>query len=281
MYVVYLAACTAAYLVPSSLGENIARLRYAAIPIAILTLSLRRWRPLPLAVLALSLAVAWNLTPLAGSFVKTSADPAGDPAYWAPAVQFLAHSSRPLVPGRGGRHRRPLAGRLPAGGGDPDRAGMVPAERFSAQRRPLHPPRPSRVPGLAPLARRSVRRPAGCTARLQRQAGGRSARARSVGAAGRVQVGTYDRVRRSFSTQHRDRARDAPRAHAGADEDHPRARTARPLPHRGELVAVLAHGSRLPLEGRRRNRPPLDDESGHRPPRPLGQCETCSGSPRR
>lgn len=89
MYVVYLAACTTAYLVPSSLGENIARLRYAAIPIAILTLSLRRWRPLPLAVLALSLAVAWNLTPLAGSFVKTSADPASDPAYWAPAVQFL------------------------------------------------------------------------------------------------------------------------------------------------------------------------------------------------
>ena len=88
-YVVYLAACTAAYLVPSGLGENIARLRYAAIPIAILTLSLRRWRPLPLAVFALSLAVAWNLTPLAGSFLKTSADPAADPAYWAPAVQFL------------------------------------------------------------------------------------------------------------------------------------------------------------------------------------------------
>ena len=89
MYVVYLAACTAAYLVPSGLGENIARLRYAAIPIAILTLSLRRWQPLPLAVLALSLAVAWNLTPLAGSFLKTSADPAADPAYWAPAVGFL------------------------------------------------------------------------------------------------------------------------------------------------------------------------------------------------
>lgn len=88
-YVVYLAACTAAYLVPSSLGENIARLRYAAIPIAILTLSLRRWRPLPVAVFALALAVFWNLTPLAGSFVKTSADPAADPVYWAPAVQFL------------------------------------------------------------------------------------------------------------------------------------------------------------------------------------------------
>ena len=88
-YVVYLVACTTAYLVPSGLGENIARLRYAAIPIAILTLSLRRWRPLPLAALALTLAVSWNLTPLAGSFVKANADPAGDRAYWAPAVQFL------------------------------------------------------------------------------------------------------------------------------------------------------------------------------------------------
>ena len=47
IYVAYLVACTAAFLVPSSLGENVARLRYAAIPIAILTLSLRRWRPLP------------------------------------------------------------------------------------------------------------------------------------------------------------------------------------------------------------------------------------------
>lgn len=89
IYVVYLLACTAAFLVPSSLGENIARLRYAAIPIAILTLSLRRWRPLPLAIVVLMLAVSWNVTPLAGSFVKTSADPAADPAYWAPAVQFL------------------------------------------------------------------------------------------------------------------------------------------------------------------------------------------------
>jgi hypothetical protein len=88
-YVVYLAACTAAYLVPSGLGENIARLRYAAIPIAILTLSLRRWRPLPLAVLALSLAVSWNVTPLAASYVKTSADPASDPGYWTPAMSFL------------------------------------------------------------------------------------------------------------------------------------------------------------------------------------------------
>ena len=95
MYVVYLVACTAAYLVPSGLGENIARLRYAAIPIAILTLSLRRWRPLPLALFALALAVAWNLTPLAGSFVKTSRDAAAEPAYWKPAIAFLQEHLSP------------------------------------------------------------------------------------------------------------------------------------------------------------------------------------------
>jgi len=94
-YVVYLIACTAAYLVPSGLGENIARLRYAAIPIAILTLSLRRWRPLALALFALTLAVAWNLTPLAGSFLKTSRDAAAEPAYWAPAVGFLRDNLSP------------------------------------------------------------------------------------------------------------------------------------------------------------------------------------------
>ena len=95
IYVVYLVACTTAYLVPSGLGENIARLRYVAIPVAILTLSLRRWRPLPLAVLALSLAVAWNLTPIVGSFVKTNADPTADRAYWAPSIAFLRANLSP------------------------------------------------------------------------------------------------------------------------------------------------------------------------------------------
>lgn len=94
-YVVYLVACTAAYLVPSGLGENIARLRYAAIPIAILTLSLRRWRPRWLALLALALAVAWNLTPLAGSFVKGSRDAAAEPAYWEPAIAYLQENLSP------------------------------------------------------------------------------------------------------------------------------------------------------------------------------------------
>ena len=89
IFVVYLAACVAAFIVPSAVGENIARLRYAAIPIAVLALSLRRWRPLPACLVALALATAWNVTPLVGSFLKGEGDPAAKAAYWSPAVSFL------------------------------------------------------------------------------------------------------------------------------------------------------------------------------------------------
>jgi hypothetical protein len=89
LFIVYLGACLAAFAIPSSLGENVDRLRYVAVPVAVLSLSLRRWRPLPVALVALGLAVSWNITPLAFSFVKTSADPASSPAYWQPAINFL------------------------------------------------------------------------------------------------------------------------------------------------------------------------------------------------
>jgi hypothetical protein len=89
LFVVYLGACLAAFAIPSSLGENVDRLRYVAVPVAVLSLSLRRWRPLPVALVALGLAVSWNITPLAFSFVKTSADPASSAAYWQPAISFL------------------------------------------------------------------------------------------------------------------------------------------------------------------------------------------------
>ena len=92
IFIVYLTACVAAFLVPSAIGENIARLRYAAIPIAVLALSLRRWRPLPVCLVALVLAAAWNVTPLVGSFLKGEGDPAAVAAYWTPAITFL-HSN--------------------------------------------------------------------------------------------------------------------------------------------------------------------------------------------
>jgi len=95
IFVVYLAACLAAYLVPSAVGENIARLRFAAIPVAVLALSLREWRPRFVALISLALAIAWNVTPLAASYAKGSADPASAAAYWAPAVRFLQHNLTP------------------------------------------------------------------------------------------------------------------------------------------------------------------------------------------
>jgi hypothetical protein len=70
-------------------GENIARLRFAAVPICILALSLRRWRPLVPCLVALGLAISWNVTPLAASFTKGRSDPAAEAGYWAPTVAFL------------------------------------------------------------------------------------------------------------------------------------------------------------------------------------------------
>jgi hypothetical protein len=89
-FVVYLAACIAAFVVPSQVGENIERVRYAALPLAVLALSLRRWRPLWIAVPAIALAGTWNVTPLAANFTHSRAE-AGDArqAYWAPAISYL------------------------------------------------------------------------------------------------------------------------------------------------------------------------------------------------
>jgi hypothetical protein len=89
IFLAYFAACTAVFVVPSAIGENIARLRFAAIPVAVLALSLRNWRPLWAAAGALALATSWNLTPIAASFAKDRVEPGDNPSYWAPAIGFL------------------------------------------------------------------------------------------------------------------------------------------------------------------------------------------------
>jgi hypothetical protein len=85
----YLAACLGAFAVPAALGENVLRLRYAALPLAALILTLRRWRPLPIALTAFVLACSWNLTPLAFSFFRATNDPSAEKTYWVPTIRYL------------------------------------------------------------------------------------------------------------------------------------------------------------------------------------------------
>ncbi len=89
IFVVYGVACVLAFLVPSGIGENIERMRFLAIPLAVLILSLREWRPRIPALVALGLAISFNATPLAWSVLRDGRDPAADPAYWSPAIGYL------------------------------------------------------------------------------------------------------------------------------------------------------------------------------------------------
>jgi hypothetical protein len=88
-FIVYFVGCVGVFAVPSAVGENVARLRFLALPMIVLALSLRRWRPLPIALPILLLALSWNVTPLAFSFVKNESDPAASRAYWQPAIRYL------------------------------------------------------------------------------------------------------------------------------------------------------------------------------------------------
>jgi hypothetical protein len=95
LFIAYAGLCILAYVVPSNLGGNVVRLRLAAVPIAVLVSSLRRWRPLPICIVALGLAVIWNFSPLVYSFTRSTNDPSASAAYWAPAVRFLHRSLSP------------------------------------------------------------------------------------------------------------------------------------------------------------------------------------------
>ena len=95
VFPVYAVGCTVAFIVPSSLGDNVLRVRYVAFPIAVLLVTLRQWRPRVLAIAALGLALAWNVTPIAGSLAAASGDPTANKAFWQPAISFLHHHLTP------------------------------------------------------------------------------------------------------------------------------------------------------------------------------------------
>jgi hypothetical protein len=83
------AACSAAFVLPSNVGEGVTRLRYLAIPIALLALALRRWRPRVLCVLVVLVATYWNTAPLVTSFATGVTDLSSRAGYWRPAIGYL------------------------------------------------------------------------------------------------------------------------------------------------------------------------------------------------
>ena len=87
--VTYLGIAVVSFAVHSELGGNVERLRYAALPIALLVASLRGWRPLWFVLPGVALAMSWNVTPLWTGFAGGESDPAVSVAYWTPAVRFL------------------------------------------------------------------------------------------------------------------------------------------------------------------------------------------------
>ncbi|HZT52937.1 MAG TPA: hypothetical protein VE995_00985, partial [Gaiellaceae bacterium] len=92
VFAAYAVAVAAVYLVPWGLGENVARLRYLALPLAVLVLALRRWRPVPVALAVVALALAWNFKPLATGWASSAADATSRAAVWkAPLAYLHAH----------------------------------------------------------------------------------------------------------------------------------------------------------------------------------------------
>jgi hypothetical protein len=90
VFVAWLALILASFTFPSLLGENAARLRFMALPLALLVL---RGRPALLAVPLAAIAAVYNLSPLYWSFRKGLDERAESAAYWAPAIAFLrAHT---------------------------------------------------------------------------------------------------------------------------------------------------------------------------------------------
>ncbi|MDX6664099.1 MAG: hypothetical protein QOG68_305 [Solirubrobacteraceae bacterium] len=82
-------ACLTAFVVSSEIGEGITRLRFVALPIMLLAVALRRWRPRALVVVVLMFAAYWNFAPLMSSFFGGSADASLRLDYWRPAIAFL------------------------------------------------------------------------------------------------------------------------------------------------------------------------------------------------
>src|SRR5262249_26771438 len=95
IFAFYLVACLLAYAVPSAVGANVARLRYAALPIILLVLALRRWRPLSVSLVVAALVSSWSFAQIGLDVARSAQDTSASPAYWQPAIAFLRRALTP------------------------------------------------------------------------------------------------------------------------------------------------------------------------------------------
>jgi hypothetical protein len=85
----YLAACTVLFAVPTEIGEGITRIRAAALPVALLVAGMRDWRPRVLCAALVALAAYCNLAGPVQTVAAGLDDPAGSASFWQPAAAFL------------------------------------------------------------------------------------------------------------------------------------------------------------------------------------------------
>jgi hypothetical protein len=95
VFSVYLAAVALSFAIPTGLAENVQRLRFLALPLALLIAALRRWRPLPIVLVAVLLAGIWNVSPLAAGWTSSAADLSSRPKIWTAPVAYLHAHLRP------------------------------------------------------------------------------------------------------------------------------------------------------------------------------------------
>jgi hypothetical protein len=93
LFAVFLVAIVVAFVVPSDLGSNVERLKFAAVPLALLAAALAPKRIVPVVALV-AFACFWNITALARTARAAGSDPGHSAVYWQPAIKYLrAHLS--------------------------------------------------------------------------------------------------------------------------------------------------------------------------------------------
>ena len=95
VFAVYAITVAIVYLVPSGLGDNVARLRFFALPLALLVLALRRWRPVKVSVVVAALALSWNVSPLAAGWARGNHDVTASARVWQAPISYLHAHLRP------------------------------------------------------------------------------------------------------------------------------------------------------------------------------------------